>query len=274
MKFIIIGGDERSVELCRALEREGHRVFPMALDSALPYAGPPDFAGADCVVLPLPAEKGGFLNAPLSGGNYRLSELLERLPRGKTVFAGMASASLRQFCREKGLELRDYYEREELQSRNAVLTAEGAVALLLGADGGGLCSRRVLITGFGRIARALAPRLLAMGARVTVAARSPAQRVWAESMGCGALSLSEAAAAEKYDFVLNTVPAALFGRGEIAAFGDARLIELASPPYGFDFAAAEALGREITLASGLPSRCAPVAAAEAIRDTIFNMLEE
>ena len=31
---------------------------------------------------------------------------------------------------------------------------------------------------------------------------------------------------------------------------------------------------KIALASGLPSRCAPVAAAEAIKDTIFNMLEE
>ncbi len=274
MKFIIIGGDERSVELCRVLEREGHGVFPMALDSALPTFGPPDFEGADCIVLPLPAERGGFLNAPLSGGNYRLSELLERLPRGKRVFAGMASASLGHFCRERGLELRDYYEREELQLRNAVLTAEGALGLLLGADGGGLCSRRILIAGFGRIARALAPRLLAMGARVTVAARSPAQRVWAESMGCEALGFGEAAAGGKFDFVLNTVPATVFGKEEIAAFGDAKLIELASPPYGFDFAGAEALGKEIALASGLPSRCAPVAAAEAIKDTIFNMLEE
>ena len=75
-------------------------------------------------------------------------------------------------------------------------------------------------------------------------------------------------------FVLNTVPAPIFGRDEIAAFGGAKLIELASAPYGFDFAAAETLGREITLASGLPSRFAPKAAAEAIRDTIFNMLEE
>lgn len=273
MKFIVLGGDERAVHLCRLLERDGHGVFPMALDSALPVSGPPDFPGAEALILPLPAEKGCFLNAPLSGGNHRLPELLRRVPEGKTVFAGMAGAELRHVCRERGLRLRDYFEREELQVKNALLTAEGALGLLLGADEGRVCRRRILICGFGRIGRLLALRLVSMGVAVTVAARSPADRAWAEAMGCEALTL-ESAAREGFDYVINTVPASVFGEVEIARFGEAKLIELASPPYGFDFVAAERSGRDITLASGLPGRCAPLAAAEAIRDTIYNMLEE
>ena len=52
--------------------------------------------------------------------------------------------------------------------------------------------------------------------------------------------------------MVNTVPAVLFGAEEIAAFGGAALIELASPPYGFDRAAAEEMGKRVLLASGLP----------------------
>lgn len=273
MKFIVIGGDERFVRLCRLLQRDGHGVFPLALDSALPVQGPPDFAGADAVILPLPAERGGFLNAPLSGENYRLAEVLAGVPEGKSIFAGMAGEGLRDFCGRRGLRLRDYFAREELQVKNAALTAEGALGLLLGHDGGGLCRRRILICGFGRIGRLLAPRLLAMGARVGVAARSASDRAWAEAMGCAAMSLGEAAVPD-WDFVVNTVPSPLFGGAEIAAFGEAKLVELASAPYGFDLASAEALGKRVELASGLPARCAPEAAAAAIRDTIYNMLEE
>lgn len=273
MKFIVMGGDERAVSLCSLLESDGHGVFPLALEEALPVSGPPDYAGADGVILPLPAEKGGFLNAPLSPGFYRVEELLEPLPPGKRVFAGMAGDSFRRFCEKKGLKMADYFRREEFQIKNAALTAEGTVSLLMGLDGGGLCGRRVLISGFGRIGRLLALRLRAMGAEVTAAARSPGDRAWAQAMGFRALEL-QCAAASGYDFAVNTVPAPIFGEAEIAAFSGARLVELASAPYGFDLAAAGRMGRAVTLAPGLPGRCAPVAAAGAIRDTIYNMLEE
>ena len=54
----------------------------------------------------------------------------------------------------------------------------------------------------------------------------------------------------------------------------ATLIELASPPYGFDAEAAARLGLALTVASGLPGKTAPESAAAAIRDTIYHILEE
>ena len=272
MKFIVMGGDGRFARLCSLLEREGHGVFPLFLEKALPVQGPPDFEGADCVLLPLPAEREGRLNAPLSGEKPPLPELLFPLRPGTVVLAGMAGRELREFCRRSGLKLRDYFEREELQVKNALLTAEGAQKLLMERSGRGLRGQRVLISGFGRIGRLLAPRLLSMGAGVSVAARSAADRAWAEAMGCTPLSLGNAAG--EYDFVVNTVPAQIFGREEMENFGGAELIELASAPYGFDMAAAKELEREIVLAPGLPAVYAPAAAAEAIRDTILNILEE
>lgn len=272
MNFVLMGGDERSVALCRLLKKAGHGVFPLALDSALPVQGPPDWAHAEALILPLPAEREGFLNAPLFPEKLSLAEALEAVPEGTAVFAGMVGEGLRSLCAEKGLHLRDYYAREELQVKNALLTAEGALALLLNADDRALCGRRVLIVGFGRIGKALAPRLRAMGCAVTVAARSPEQRAWAEAMGCRAVGLGSTAG--DWDYVANTVPHVLFDREKLAAMGKPALLELASAPYGFDMAAAEALGLRVIRAPGLPGRIAPEAAAEAVMDTILNMLEE
>ena len=272
MNFVLMGGDGRSVALCRLLERAGHGAFPMALDSALPLQGPPDWQHCDGVILPLPAERGGFLNAPLAPGKLSLAGVLEAVPPGTAVFAGMAGESLRSLCSERGLPLFDYYAREELQVKNALLTAEGALSLLLSADDRAICGRRVLISGFGRIARTLAPRLSALGCRVTVAARSPEQRSWAEAMGCAAVCLE--ATAGDWDYVVNTVPYVLFDREKLAAMGKPTLLELASAPGGFDLAGAEELGLRLISAPGLPGKTAPESAAEAVMDTIFNMLEE
>ena len=73
MRFAVVGGDRRSALLAGLLLRDGHRVHSYALEKAeLPAEIPQDSSlqscvyGADCVLLPLPAEKGGWLNAPLS----------------------------------------------------------------------------------------------------------------------------------------------------------------------------------------------------------------
>ncbi len=273
MRGLIIGGDARFPELIRLLAKDGHEFFPMAIEKVLPVEGPPDYLRADTVILPLPAEREGWLNTPLSAGKYKFAELLAPLRPGTVVFAGMAGEGLQQFCRERGLMLKDYFLSEELQVKNALLTAEGAVGLMLGLDGESLRGRRVLISGFGRIARLLTPRLMALGMAVTVAARSSAQRAWAEVMGCEAVKPGNCLCKE-WDFVVNTVPAPIFGEEELTAFGGAELIELASAPYGFDRSAAEKLGKRINMAPGLPSIWAPRSAAEAIRDAIYSILEE
>ena len=112
----------------------------------------------------------------------------------------------------------------------------------------------------------------ALGAEVTVAARSPAQRAAAECDGVRAMRL--AGLGGEFDFVVNTAPAPVLGERELRALPGAALIELASPPYGIDAAAAERLGRKVQLASGLPGKTAPEAAAKAVRDAVYAILRE
>ena len=79
---------------------------------------------------------------------------------------------------------------------------------------------------------------------------------------------------DRFDAVVNTIPSPVFDRAALERFGNARLIELASPPYGFVPAAAEALGKRIELAAGLPGKTAPASAAEAVKKTIYELLKE
>ncbi len=274
MLFTLLGGDARMVILCRRLRADGHTVIPFAMEQALPdCAGtaPEALAGAECVLLPLPCERDGVLNAPFSALRCPLGALLEAVRPGTILCAGAPGEALRRRCEERGLDLRDYAAGERFALRNARLTAEGALALLRNALPRPLEGSAVLVVGYGRIGRILAELLAAQGARVTVAARNPLARAEAEAHGCAALP-PEAAAAPGFDAVVNTVPAILYREAELTGFGPALLLELASPPYGFDPAAARALGKEILFAPGLPGKTAPESAAEAIQEGIYAAL--
>ena len=134
----------------------------------------------------------------------------------------------------------------------------------------------VLVLGFGPVGRALAVRLAALGARVTVAARRPVQRAMAEELGLRAVPLTELAAeAAAFDTVVNTIPAPVLTAAELAALPKKSLIvDLASKPGGTDFAAARRLGHTALHALSLPTVWAPETAGEALARTVQAILQE
>ncbi len=264
MKFTLLGGDGRIVRLAQLLRRDGHAVSPFALEKAMDCTPRPDFEGTDAVILPLPCEKNGALFAPFSHIKYDFSALLADISPGTGVLAGKAGPGLRSLCAERGLTLTDYFLREDLTLRNAQLTAEGAISLLMNAAPTALMGKRVLIYGFGRIGRALAARLQGLGTGVTVCVRDPAQACAAHSLGCETAPFS---ARPEADYVVNTVPHPHLAAGE---FPGKVCLELASPPYGFE---PGSIGLSVLDGSALPGKYAPDSAAEAIRDTIYNILE-
>ena len=139
-----------------------------------------------------------------------------------------------------------------------------------------LWGSRVLVTGWGRVAKILALRLYALGALVTVAARKDGDRAMARALGldsCGFDGIYEQA--EEFDFVANTVPARVLEDDLLALLRpDAVLLELASPPGGFDAEQARSLGLPVLAAPGLPGVYAPYTAAELMRETIYTVISE
>lgn len=283
MKFAVVGGDRRSALLCAAFLQDGHKVNSFALEKAeLPEEAVKAGClqgcvyGADCVVLPTPAEKGGLLNTPLSSETLRMQELISALWKGQILCGGRLSDATCLAAIKGRLRVEDIMRRQGFAVGNAAVTAEGAVQILMAASEKALWGSRVLVTGFGRIGRILSVRLSALGADVTAAARKDGDRAMARALGIKAVTFEELEGEiGEFDFIVNTVPARVISEAMLCcAAPDAVLLELASPPGGFDRTLAENIGLKVKTAPGLPGVYAPHTAALLVRDAVYDIIRE
>lgn len=281
--FAVLGGDLRFVYLAGALAEDGFSVITAGFDHTdLPHCVTgctrvdQAVKGADFVILPLPVTTDGTtLNAPFSRSTLPLADVVSCLHAGQTVLGGQLQPALLQEFRDNGVRAFDYFSREELIVQNAVPTAEGALQLALEELPVTLAGASCLVTGFGRVSKALCRLLYALGANVTVAARRVSDRALANTLGYAAVPLAALADAGAFDVVFNTVPALIFDEPRLRALAPSTLIiDLASRPGGVDFAAAAGLGLKTIWALSLPGRVAPKSAGIILKDTILNILKE
>lgn len=281
--FYIAGGDLRSVYLAKALAKDGYKTAAFALEEAnLPketeqIKTPEEFAKAKNVILPLPCcDKEGFLKTAFSKEKISVLDIAEKMPEGSVLMGGLLPKEIKAFAKAKGIDVNDYYHREEFAVRNAALTAEAAAAKLLEMLSESISTVPVLILGHGRIGRLLSAILKALDAKVTVAARRCSELAWIRSEGMEPLEfrlLDEEIG--KFKVIFNTVPAPVLKKEQLMlADKNAIVIDLASEPGGTDFEAAAELGIRAEKALGLPGKFAPKTAGEIVRDTVLNILEE
>ena len=275
MKTAIIGGDKRMLYAARAFLDSGAEVAIAGFDDLqslcdIRITSIEEAVGwADFTVLPVLPIKNGLLNCPYSAEKMPI-EAFARLSAEKPVFCGFSETIGAHFS----AGVFDYAAREEFAVRNAVLTAEGAVELLLRLYEDSLCGANVLVMGYGRIGRTLARLLKAFGAGVTVAARKPSALEWARAEGCRSIDISNLEL-KSYQLVLNTIPAPLLDRNAVYQLRpDAIVIDLASAPGGVDFESAKERGLTCIHALGLPGKISPKAAGTIIRDTIIQIIKE
>ena len=272
----LVGGDERQAVLAGLLADDGHRVHVWGMEQRLRCESSlHGIEGADCVILPLPAVNGaGELNAPLAKTTLMAGEVLTCLRPGQTVLAGKVSPWLRGMAETRGLNLLDYFAREELALLNAVPTAEGAIRIAMELLPITIHGAAILILGFGRLGQALAPRLQALGADVTVVARRSEQRALAAVHNLRADDPEEMKERlYRYDLIVNTVPAQVLGVEELAAMkARAPIIDLASLPGGVDDESAAALDVKVVHALALPGKEAPLTAGRYLRDTVYHLI--
>ena len=169
----------------------------------------------------------------------------------------------------------DYTENENFALQNAAITAECALAVAIENSDNSLLNAGVLITGYGRIAKALHDILLPLTKRITVCARSSNALTLAACKGANAVPLEMLAGNLAADYIFNTVPHPVFNAPEITAMRrDTLLIDLASFPGGVDRHMARAKGIRLTEARGLPAKYAPKAAGNAVAEAVEEMIKE
>lgn len=267
----LLGGDARMAYLARMLERDGYEVRAWGVAGAAETVEFAEAAGAPRVVLPVPLARDGRLN----GTAMPLGELWPRLGREQRLYAGAVRDDDHARAALYGLTITDYFTHEALAVKNAVPTAEGAVAAAMEALPVTLCGAPCLVVGFGRIGKLLARDLAGLGARVSVSARRFDDFAWIDALGYRALHTERLAGAlGGFRAVFNTVPRLVLGDALLRELRpDCVLVELASLP-GIDAEAAEALGLQVVQAGGLPGKVAPETAARAILGTLYQIWED
>lgn len=224
MLIAVMGSDRRYAHLAELLRAEGHALAEPA-DAALIVTSSPPPAG---------------------------------VPAGKRMATcGPRSAPEGHF---------DLLKDEEYLACVAYMTAEGAISAAMNASEAMICGSAALVVGWGRIGRALTELLLSLGAHVTVLTRRPSARAEIEGLGAHAAPTDRAAEEiEGKRLVFSTPPALVLDENVLKHAGKAALIiDLASPPYGVDLAAAQTLGLRAWREPGLPGRYCPEDAARAI----------
>ena len=276
MKSIgFVGGNLRQLTLLRNFQSIGYSV------KIFGYSGAPESAeniedvfNSDLIVFPMPTCSGDRIFAPFYENPIYIKDL--QLPAGKIIFYAGSGNALYEKLVSSGSLCFDYLKRDELAIKNAIPTAEGAVEIAMNETAHSIFGSNVLITGFGRVAKALARTLKGLDAEVTVAARKYSALAEAQAIGCHTIKLEHLNnRIGEFELIFNTIPALIIDEERLSkAKEDALIIDLASKPGGIDFNAAKKLSKRVIWALSLPGKIAPVTAGNIIFDTIMNILSE
>ena len=253
---VLLISDMRQVHLAEILTKKGINVrcldirnsetVPEQLEKLKAF-----LVEADRLILPIPVSK-----VP---EQKLLNDILNKnLTNGTLVLGGCFSAEQTELLKRRDIHYLDFMEDKIVTEENAVATAEGTIAELVNHSPYNLDEAKIIVAGYG-CGKAIATRLAALGARVTVLARRREVRKEAKKDGFYAVDFAfgpeEAMGAA---IVVNTVPAPVITRTIIRELPrDAYIFDIASKPGGTDFACAKEYGIRADLVLGIPGKYAP-----------------
>lgn len=263
MRYAVIGGDMRFAHLVSMLEesgREARGFFQQRREDAAERLGE-----YDSIITNWP------MRFPLVEGKICGEEIIGRLGEGSRLLCvgpGFPEEGI------AGLKCVNLWADERLLRENAYLTAEAAVATAM-RHSGGVRGRRSAVIGYGRIGSALVEILGHMGSEVTLYSRSAEKRRMAGAAGALALDMEEIAdSIGSAELIFSTSPALVLDEGRLARVSkEAMLIDLASPPYGFELEEAREKGLRAYREPGLPGRYCPLSAARVIYGAVVRWEE-
>ncbi len=282
LKYTILGGDKRSLELGNLLMKDGNDVCLYGFDRLEPHKYESmdlnkAVEHADVIVGPLPFSTDNInVNAPFTNKSIQIDAVIDMMSEKQMIIGGKIDIEHEKKLKDKNLKAADYFKREEMQVLNAIPTAEGAIQIAMEETPFTLHDSNVIVLGYGRIGKALSRMLYGIGANVHVEARNYSDLAWIKNNGYVPIHQKELKTyLPEMNVVFNTVPQIILDEELLKRIGNnCIVIDLASKPGGVDSEAANEMGIRVISALGLPGKAAPVTAAMVIKDTIYNIIGE
>ncbi|HYE83909.1 MAG TPA: dipicolinate synthase subunit DpsA [Clostridia bacterium] len=280
-RYLIVGGDDRFVELAAIFERNGMNISTYGMDKAeiknvKNHTSLDDaLKNSDIVVCPIPFSKDVHkLNTRYSSADIEIEELFKKLGTGKKLLLGAINNYSKELAERYGIKYTDYFKDEGYQILNTIPTAEGALSIIINETRETLFGSKILVLGYGRIGKLLSEYLKALKGSVYVEARKDSDLVWINARGMKAVPQRELPEyLGEMDVIVNTVPAMMLDcRLLDHVREDAFILDLASAPGGVDFSYAANKGIRTVHALGIPGKIACRSAAVYIYDTINKIL--
>ena len=253
MKFFVDKSDDRNRIAGALLEKEGFEVFEFEeMESICPKV-----IGGDIIVFS-PAKKFCDREADM-------------FPSGIKIVAGNIEERLWEKLKQKQISHLNLLENEKFAIKNANLTAEGVLAIIIEKSRKSMFESRYMIFGGGRIAKALAILFSKLNLRFSIVTFNPKKypdyflytdEVYFQNEFVEHLS--------EYDILINTIPTKFINNGILSKIEKGTLmIETAS----VDCLDREMVGNfEFIPAPALPKRYSPESAGKVVFETIMEGL--
>ncbi|MDD4503792.1 MAG: dipicolinate synthase subunit DpsA [Clostridiaceae bacterium] len=280
-RYLIVGGDDRLVELAAIFERNGINISTygmdmieikdvynyLSLDTAL--------ENSDIIICPIPFSKLVYkVNTKYSSVDIEIEELFKKLGTEKKLILGAINNYSKDLAKKYGIEYTDYNKDESYQILNTIPTAEGALSIIISETRKTVFGSKILVLGYGRIGKLISEYLKNLGAEVYIEARKDSDIAWIIAKGMKGVPIEELPLyLGDMDVIVNTVPAMMLDcRMLDLVKSDVFILDLASTPGGIDFAYAAEKGVKTFHALGIPGKTACSSAAIYIYNVIQKIL--
>ena len=289
MKYGILGGDFRNVELVKLLAKEKNIVYTYGLEKEIQKLESDniiicddigELQDTDIVITAIPLSKDNInINMPLNiyGKESKIDEAL-KVMNNKLIFTGSVSSEILRKFKLYNIEIVDIMKNEEFAVLNAIPTAEETIRIIIDNTKKVLHNTNCLIMGYGRIGKVLAKKLNSLSVKVECLVSDNIEKTWCRVEGYNYIEFenikNKSDLLKKYDIIINTIPKIILTDELKEIRKDTLIIDLASKPYGIDRSIVKQENLNFIEALGLPGKSAPITVAENMYELIKNVLVE
>lgn len=275
----LIGGDRRQYYIGKNLHDKGFDIYSLAGGSGFNVCCSLEeiLRKCDILVLPIPAIKDSQFINTCTDSTLLVKDLLSLLNSSQHIlFGGCLNDSFKLELSKSNIPFYDFMSDECVSWYNSVATAEGAIMEAIKESPSNISSSHCLVTGFGKCGIAIATRLRAFNANVTIAARRDEVKAMAKSLDFNTIDINSIyKTGEKYDFIFNTVPALVIDERVIDSLqNEVLIIDIASYPGGTNFSYARSHQIKALLKLSIPGRISPKSSGFILSDFILKRILE